>query len=97
MTEMIQLFLDQTPPQIKSIKENSEKKNWNKVRTQAHKVKPTFQYVGLMELRQKIEEIEELAEENQNTDDILGLINEVEEAFNEAIPLLKKRMDILSD
>ena len=97
MTEMIQLVVDETPQQISSIKKNVGEKNWEKVRAEAHKVKPIFLYVGLSELNEKMQKIEDKAAEKKLDADLLQvLIDEIEETFNEIVPQLKKRMDDIS-
>ena len=97
MTEMIQLVVDETPQQISSIKKNVGEKNWEKVRAEAHKVKPIFLYVGLSGLNEKMQKIEDKAAEKKLDADVLKvLIDEIEETFNEIVPQLKKRMDDIS-
>lgn len=96
MTEMIQLVVDETPRQISGIKTNIQQQNWEKVRAEAHKVKPIFLYVGLTGLNEKMQDIEDKAANEQNAVRLQELIDEIEETFDEIVPQLKKRMADIS-
>ncbi|MFN1834695.1 Hpt domain-containing protein [Balneola sp. MJW-20] len=96
MTEMIQLVVDETPRQLEDIRSSIEQEQWEKVRAEAHKVKPIFLYVGLNELNQKMQEIEEQAGGSKDLNTVKTLIGEIEETFNEILPQLIKRMEDIS-
>ena len=84
--EMLELFLRDTPQQIQSIQENCRLQVWENVSAEAHKLKPTFLYVGLKDSNEKLTKIEHGARNNQNLDELLELINSVEEEFNNTKP-----------
>lgn len=98
MIEMIQLFLEQTPPQLENIRKSIEEGDHKVARTDAHRIKPTFQYVGLMDLKEVMEEIEDrLTEEPDENEEILNMLERVEAGFKEVIPQLENRKKILSE
>jgi len=47
MMEMISLYLDQTPPLIKAMKESFDKKDWQTLYAAVHKMIPSFSIVGI--------------------------------------------------
>jgi len=64
--QFIQLFLANTPISLESIQEGIIEKNWEKIRQSAHKIKPSFNYVGLKELSSISGQIEEWAKNKEN-------------------------------
>lgn len=99
MIEMIQLFLDQTPPQLDSIKQSIESGDIKQARVDAHRIKPTFQYVGLMELKEVMQEIEDGLSSDEPVDaaELLSMLEQVDGGFKEVIPQLENRKKILSE
>ncbi len=87
--EMLELFLSETPQQIQLIQEKCKLKEWQGVSAEAHKLKPTFLYVGLQESNEKLTKIEHGARNNQNLDELIELINSVEREFNSTKPEVK--------
>lgn len=87
--EMLELFLSDTPQQIQLIQEKCRLKEWQSIRAEAHKLKPTFLYVGLKDANEKLVKIEHGARNNQNQDELIELINSVEEKFNSVKPEVK--------
>lgn len=81
--EMLELFLSETPTQIQLLKEKCQLSAWNEVRAEAHKLKPTFLYIGLEDSNAKLATIESNARSNENLDNISLLISSVENEFNE--------------
>ena len=62
---MIQIFLNQTPDYLEEIKYFYDTKNWAKLQTVVHKMKPTMIMMG-MNLRCELEEIEEMAKQKRD-------------------------------
>jgi CheY-like chemotaxis protein len=49
MLELIELFLEQTPILLKKMKSACDAQDWQKLSEYAHKLKPTFNYMGMAE------------------------------------------------
>lgn len=64
--QFIQLFLANTPASLAYIQEGIIENNWEKIRQSAHKIKPSFNYVGLKELSSISGQIEEWAKNKEN-------------------------------
>ena len=71
--EMIQVFIEQTPEAINNLEKHLANKDWKMVRAVAHKMKPSFSFVGLKELHTIANSVEEYAETETN----LGLLPEM--------------------
>ena len=79
MTEMISLYLEQTPPLIRTIKQSLLEKDWPLLQGTIHKMIPSFSIVGInanyVNLAKKIQEF---ARTQQETDGIPGLVLQLE-------------------
>lgn len=84
--QLLELFLDETPDQIKKLYESCGKSEWEEVRSEAHKLKPTFLYVGLQEAHELLAEIEHGARNREYLDKLAEMIKSVEEEFNKVKP-----------
>jgi len=60
--EMITVFLEQTPEAISKLEKYYSEKNWKMLRATAHKMKPSFSFVGLKETAVIMNSIEEYSE-----------------------------------
>jgi len=87
--EMLELFLMDTPAQISLIMKNCERKNWDVVRAEAHKLKPSFLYVGLSEAHKKLGELEANARNRVDLENMSEKINFVDSCFKEVYSELK--------
>ncbi len=93
MIEMLDLFIEDIPDQIGIIKKLAEEKDLKKLGSEAHKLKPTLQYVGFFEMFELIKELEVLSKSGVYSDEILSLTKKVEELSNKAIPILKEKRE----
>jgi PAS domain S-box-containing protein len=87
--EFIQLFLKTAPQAIIDLQSSHKQENWELLRQAAHKVKPSFNYVGLKELNQAAARIEELARMKSSRDEISQLINKIETVCTQAFKELE--------
>lgn len=87
--EMIDLFKVQTPVYIAELKQAVADKDWAKVSQSAHKVKPTFVYVGREDVKEFMQKIETNARDGKDLDQLSEDCAEIE-AF---IHILYKQLD----
>ncbi|MGB0429998.1 MAG: Hpt domain-containing protein [Bacteroidia bacterium] len=59
--QLVDIFLKRTPEYMDELKDAVNKKQWEVIKTMAHKVKPTFTYVGMAEFTDKVGAIEDYA------------------------------------
>lgn len=89
MIEMIDMFKQQTPVYISELEQALSKEDWPKVSSCAHKIKPTFAYVGRDDARNHMQMIEHNARE-------LSDLETLPQAFLELtafIQVLNKQLD----
>lgn len=96
MVEMIDLLIEETPKHLDTIKTAQKNKDWPKLRSEAHKVKPMFLYVGLSELNEICKELEDNAKNETDLASNPELIENLENGFNEVIDDLKRTVNELA-
>ena len=63
MIEMIDMFKQQTPVYVAELKDAVSKADWKNVSGIAHKIKPTFAYIGRMDAKDYMQKMEHDARE----------------------------------
>jgi CheY-like chemotaxis protein len=58
--EMIELFLSRTQEALEALQQETAKNNWEEVRQIAHRIKPTFRYVGTSGIQHALAEMERI-------------------------------------
>lgn len=89
MIEMLDAFQKQTPIYMADLQNAIEAENWKATSECAHKMKPTFYYVGREDARDHMQEIERNARELKD-------IENIPTAFEEAksfVKILYKQLD----
>ncbi len=89
IVEIITVFLTETPHAIDNLEKHLSTKNWDALRATAHKMKPSFSFVGLKELEPVINSLEEYSATKMNLDLIPGMISKIKTVFEEAVPELE--------
>ncbi|GGC33986.1 hypothetical protein GCM10011386_27600 [Parapedobacter defluvii] len=75
--EILQLFIKQTPPDIALLASYLEQGDWEKAYKQAHHIKPTLAYVGANGIRAELQEIETLAKNRQDLNQLPAKLNTI--------------------
>jgi len=79
MIEMISLYIEQTPPYIKAMKDGLKNKDLTVVRAAIHKMIPTFSIVGIDPVYEvKARRIHELCDKNRPNAEIGELVLKIE-------------------
>lgn len=92
--QMISIFISQTPTAIQKMEADLSNKDWGSLRAVAHKMKPSFSFVGVTSLQEKIESIEDNASQGTNANLIADLIAEVKEVSLKAVAELQTEQEI---
>jgi HPt (histidine-containing phosphotransfer) domain-containing protein len=93
MIEMIDMFKQQTPLYISELEQALAQEDWPKVSSCAHKIKPTFAYVGRDDAKNHMQMIEQNARE-------LNHLEALPQAFQELtafIQVLNKQLEATKD
>jgi len=73
ISEMISLYLQQTPPLVSTMKESLKQKDWNLLQSAAHKIIPSFSIMGISadfeDMAKKIQEYARLRAEMDMNDE----------------------------
>lgn len=86
--EIIQLFVQQTPPDMALLASYVDQEAWEQAYKQAHHIKPTLAYVGANEMRSELQEIETLAKNQQE----LNLVPTKLEALSQKLEILYEEL-----
>lgn len=84
VTELINLFLEQTPSEVEKMHESFEKKDWDGLNSAAHKTKSSTNILGIDQIKDDITSIEVWAAERKNLDQIQPLIEKVDAVCHKA-------------
>ena len=98
MMEMIEIYLGQTPPLISKMKQSLHDKDWDSLRSTAHKMIPSFSIMGIhKDFENTARKIKEYTGTQQHLDEVPELVMKLEkvcsqscEELEEAYKLLKK-------
>jgi CheY-like chemotaxis protein len=83
--EMIALYLEQTPPLIKAIKQSYKDKGWKELHSSVHKIIPSFSIVGIAEeFELMAKSVQEFANTQQKSEGIQDMVNKIEIVCNQA-------------
>lgn len=75
--QMITIFMTQTPDALDSIDMYLKEKNWKSLKGIAHKMKPSFSFMGIKELEPVILLVEEYCENETHLDQLPKLTSTV--------------------
>lgn len=91
-TEMIETFLKNTPPLISDMKNYLIDSEWKKIGDIAHKMKPSFSFMGIHTAKELILTIERMGRQMEDVALIPSLVLELESICNEAFSELETEL-----
>lgn len=91
-SEFIELFLKNTPESIKDMQSAINTGDWEKLRQAAHKVKPSFNYVGLKDLNMLAAKIEDNAKQRKDMEMNREMLNQIREKCTQAYKELQQEL-----
>lgn len=89
MIEMIDMFKQQTPIYLGDLKDAIDAQDWPRAASSAHKMKPTFAYVGRDDAKEHLQWIEDHCRNEQDVEEIPLKFQEV----NEFADVLYQQLD----
>ena len=93
---MITLYLTHTPPLITTLKQSLEDKNWTLLAAAAHKMIPSFAIMGISaNFESMAKKIQELAENAENTTELIDLIGQLEAICAQACKELEEEFALI--
>lgn len=98
MTEMISLYLQQTPPLVKAMKQGYKKKDWNTLYSAVHKMIPSFSIMGISaEFESMAQKVQEYAINQQQSAGISEMIQQLEKVFEQSCVELKEDLNTINN
>jgi PAS domain S-box-containing protein len=98
MMEMISLYLEQTPPLIKTMKQCLFNKDWNLLSATIHKLIPSFSIVGISsDFENMARKVQEYAGTQQQVDKIHNLVTQLESICNQACMELEEEFNLIKN
>ena len=98
MMEMIMLYITHTPPLITTLKQSLEDKNWTLLAAAAHKMIPSFSIMGISaNFESMAKKIQELADKEENTTELIDLISQLEAICAQACEELEEEFAIIKN
>lgn len=82
--KMVQMFIEETPEELKNLEEYYESKQYSNLRTLAHSFKPKFTYMGMPHLSEIAKQIEHNANALENLVETKALIETLKEETQKA-------------
>lgn len=98
MEQMIQLYLDQTPTLISTMKKSFEDKDWHMLHASVHKMIPSFAIIGISnDFENMAKKIQEYARNQEQTANVYDIILTLEEVCTKACHELQEELNLLKN
>ncbi len=91
--EMIEMFLNKTPEALEQMNTCYQQNNWDELRKIAHRIKPSFSYIGLSGTQNTLAEIEKLSEEASQPEKVGELMQTVGATCKSAFSQLENALN----
>lgn len=93
--EMIDTFLQNTPPVLEDMNSSLSDRDWKKIGDLAHKIKPSFTFMGISVAKALIIDIEHNGRSNSDINDIPDKIEQLNKICIQAFNELKEELNNL--
>ena len=95
--KMVKTFIEETAKEIDLLKAQLETQDWYALYGTAHKIKPSFHFMGIHELKDVILSLEQNAKQKVNVELIPEQVKNIVQIFNESIEELKREFGLEAD
>jgi HPt (histidine-containing phosphotransfer) domain-containing protein len=92
--QMITVFIEEIPIEIRNLETHLGNKDYKALRATAHKMKPSFSFMGVKELEDTVHLIEEYSNEEKNLDQLPDMIKKVKNITNDVIVELDSEKEL---
>jgi PAS domain S-box-containing protein len=98
MSEMISLYLGQTPFLIDAMKKSLVRQDWNALKAAAHKMIPSFSIVGIeKKFEDMARKVQESAEKKEGLEEIPNMVLQLENILTQACKELEEELSIINN
>lgn len=92
--EMINAYLEQTPPLISAMKKSAQDKDWDSLYATVHKMIPSFSIMGISnDFESMAKKVQEFARSQQEADKIIEMVTQLENVCVEACRELEEEFN----
>jgi PAS domain S-box-containing protein len=96
--EVIALYLEQTRPLIKSMKQSFHDEDWNLLQSTVHKMIPSFSIMGMnIDFEEMARKIKDYANSQQQTSEIFNMVLKLENVLIQSCKELEQEFGILKN
>lgn len=96
MLEMIELYLEQTPPLVTKMKQSLYNKDWDSLHSAVHKMIPSFSIVGInKDYENAAKKIQEYARTGQHLEEVHELVAQVSKVCTQACEELSEEYNLI--
>jgi HPt (histidine-containing phosphotransfer) domain-containing protein len=88
--QMISVFTEEIPGEIDNLEKHLQNKDWKSLRATAHKMKPSYSFMGVKELEEMVHNVEEFSDDESGKDQLPGLIQNIRKITEEVFVELQK-------
>jgi HPt (histidine-containing phosphotransfer) domain-containing protein len=85
--QMIAVFTEEIPGEIENLEKHLANQDWKSLRATAHKMKPSYSFMGVKELEELVHSVEEFTDEKKA--ELPGMIKSIREITKEVIDELQ--------
>jgi len=93
--KMVEVFIVQAPKSVEEIKIAFLQGDFAVIKNVAHRIKPTLSYYAIIKIEKDIQQIERLAKEGSNSDELKLKIMKVDDVITRVVEKMKQ--DILQN
>lgn len=86
--EMLQLLIDESPKHIQNMQNHAANSAWDELGASAHTLKPMMLYIGLTDLHELVQTIEQRSKKQEHLDKIPDMVQELELEFQDVLEAL---------
>jgi len=90
VVKIIDLFIDQAQASLEQFALAKKENNFAVIKSLAHKIKPSFESLGVAGFKEVLDKIEMLATKNEPSQELCGLLNEMDHSLRELVSTLQK-------
>jgi two-component system, sensor histidine kinase len=94
LIRMLNLFISEIPVSSKKIMQSYEANDFNSVKYYAHLIRPSINNLGINAIKDEILKIELMAQKNERTDELAGMIEKVDKVITMVVDQLKTEYKI---
>jgi HPt (histidine-containing phosphotransfer) domain-containing protein len=88
--QMITVFTEEIPLEVKNLETHLANKDWKAMRATAHKMKPSYSFMGVKELEEMVHSVEEFDGNESGIPQLSELISKINSVTNEVVTELKE-------